>query len=563
MHVKCSFLFITPALMHLCIYVNVSQQNHQWRETVKLRRSTPPLSDQHKPISEPMEGPVLTESEVWKVGSGTSTSINTDDYSPLMNDKVTDENPGTAVQKEICGSIQEKPDQEVTSDQIKSEIPHEQQLEEDLSSTQTAVESDESPAIACQQEKSVNQAEEPVGKMCLPSGQQNQDQEITILVTNHDCILEDEEDEEFWEQKTYSCPAEPETVSSVKGEGVTEEESLDGSIVVANVIEVSQVQKTSVISHVSTEQNTTNEKTRLPGDPGDSSNETNSISKGSSTPQKTDASSTGMKMKVCSLKDQSTKPEDVEVKLKKTESTESKDSGRPLKDTLTLTRSPGRTQTVQTQVSLEVMYQSVATSPMTPQEGSGAFLFPSTFGKLANKSSTDVSQTKDAEMQVGIQVEYCSVATAPMTPISLTAPEAIPEPEPRIGVTPEVPEPVQEVSWDEKGMTWEVYGAVVEVAVLGSAIEKHLEKQVKKQKKPPLALPSPTDALPANPTETSMSMPSSPSPTSHLGESSLAKGQSEEKTVQSGRRRQNHFRQCFRNIRRPSCCSRSSQDEEN
>ncbi|XP_043113667.1 G protein-regulated inducer of neurite outgrowth 1 [Puntigrus tetrazona] len=510
-----------------------------------------------------MEGPVLTESEVWKVGSGTSTSINADDYSPLMNDKVTDENPGTAVKKETCGSIQEQPDQEVTSDQIMSVIPHEQHLEEELSSTQTAVESDPPPAM-CQKERSVNQAEEPADKMCS-SGQQNLDQEITILVTNHDCTLEDEEEEEFGEQKTSSFPAEPETVSSIKGEGVTEEESLDGSVVVANVIEVSQVQKTSVISHESTEQNTTNEKPRLPEESRYSSNETNSGSKGSSTPQKTDtASSTAMEVNDCSLKDQPAKPKDVEVNLKKTESTESKDSGRPLQDTLTLARSPGRTQTVQTQVSLEVMYQSVATSPMTPPEGSAAFLFPSTFGKLANKCSTDVAQTKDVEMQAGFQVEFRSVATAPMTPIILTAPEVIPEPEPRIGVTPEeVPEPVQEVSWDEKGMTWEVYGAVVEVAVLGSAIQKHLEKQVKKQKTKPLDLPSPTDAPPANPTETSMSMPSSPPPTSDLGESSLEKGQSEEKMEQSGRRRQNHFRQWLRNIRRPSCCSRPHQDEEN
>ncbi|XP_016295494.1 G protein-regulated inducer of neurite outgrowth 1-like [Sinocyclocheilus anshuiensis] len=528
-----------------------------------------------------MEGPVLTESEVWKVGSETSTSINTNDrsidYLPLMNDNITDENlskasenPGTTVQEEICGSIQEQPDQEVTSDQIKSVIPHELRLEEDLSSSQTADESDEPPAAACKQERCVNQAEDPADKMCLASGLHNLDQEITILVTNHDCTLEDEEDEEFEEQKTSSCPVEPETVSSVEGGGATEEESLDGSIVVVNVIEVSQVQKTSVISHASTEQNTTTDEPRLPGDSGESSNETNSGSKGSSTPQKTDASSTGTNTKasleVCSPKDQPTKPEDVEVKLlKKTKSAETKDAGRPLQDTLALTRSPGRTQHVQTQVSLEVMYQSVATSPMTPPEGSTTFLFPSTFGKLANKCSTEVAQTKDAELQVGLQVELRSVATAPMTPIVLTPPEVIPEPEPRVRVTPEeeVPEHVQEVSWDEKGMTWEVYGAVVEVTVLGSAIQKHLEKQVKKQKKQPLALLSPADALPANPTETSMTMPSSPPPTSDLGEISLAKGQSEEKTVQSGRRRQNNFRQWFRNIRRPSCCSRPRQDEEN
>ncbi|KAF3838115.1 hypothetical protein F7725_009883 [Dissostichus mawsoni] len=61
-------------------------------------------------------------------------------------------------------------------------------------------------------------------------------------------------------------------------------------------------------------------------------------------------------------------------------------------------------------------------------------------------------------------------------------------------------EPVQEVSWDEKGMTWEVYGAVVEVAVLGSAIQKHLEKQVKKQK-PSMPPPPPLNpsAVPLSP----------------------------------------------------------------
>ncbi|XP_077103333.1 G protein regulated inducer of neurite outgrowth 1 [Siphateles boraxobius] len=531
-----------------------------------------------------MEGPVLTESEVWKVGSGTSSSLNMDDrsidYSPLMNNTITDvnlskasENPGTSIQEEICGSIQEQLDPEVTSDQIESVIPHEQRLEEDLPSTQTAVERNKPPE-SCKQERCVNRAEEPTDKICLPFGRQNLDQEInqeiTILVTNHDCILEDEEDEEFGEQKTSNCPTEPETVSSIEGGGATEEENLDGSIVVVNMIEVSQVQKTSVISNASTEQNTTNEEPRLPGDPGDNSNDTNSGRKGSSTPQKTDASSThantraSVEVNVCSLKDQPTQPKDEEVKLEKIESTDSRNAVRPAQETLGVTRSPGQAQHVQTQVSLEVMYQSVATSPMTPPEGSAAFIFPSTFGKLANKCSTEVAQTKDAELQVGLQVEVRSVATAPMSPITLTAPEVIPEPEPRIGVVPEeTPEPVQEVSWDEKGMTWEVYGAVVEVAVLGTAIQKHLEKQVKKLNKQPLALPAPTDDLPTDLTETSTTMPSSPPPMPEPSESSPAKEQREEVTVQSGRRRQNHFRQWFRNVRRPSCCSRPRQDEEN
>ncbi|MBN3295867.1 GRIN2 protein, partial [Amia calva] len=39
--------------------------------------------------------------------------------------------------------------------------------------------------------------------------------------------------------------------------------------------------------------------------------------------------------------------------------------------------------------------------------------------------------------------------------------------------------PVKEVMWDAEGMTWEVYGASVDPEVLGLAIQKHLELQIK------------------------------------------------------------------------------------
>lgn len=39
--------------------------------------------------------------------------------------------------------------------------------------------------------------------------------------------------------------------------------------------------------------------------------------------------------------------------------------------------------------------------------------------------------------------------------------------------------PVKEVKWDSEGMTWEVYGASVDPEELGSAIQKHLELQIK------------------------------------------------------------------------------------
>lgn len=39
--------------------------------------------------------------------------------------------------------------------------------------------------------------------------------------------------------------------------------------------------------------------------------------------------------------------------------------------------------------------------------------------------------------------------------------------------------PVKEVKWDAEGMTWEVYGASVDPEELGSAIQRHLELQIK------------------------------------------------------------------------------------
>uniref|UniRef100_A0A3Q4MW94 G protein-regulated inducer of neurite outgrowth C-terminal domain-containing protein n=1 Tax=Neolamprologus brichardi TaxID=32507 RepID=A0A3Q4MW94_NEOBR len=186
---------------------------------------------------------------------------------------------------------------------------------------------------------------------------------------------------------------------------------------------------------------------------------------------------------------------------------------------------------IRTQVSLEVVQcQSVATSPMTPPEGDQAFYFPTSFGKCGAVGTG----TKDAELQVGQQVEFRSVATAPMTPRTptiMTFPQVMKEPKsnPR--------EKVQEVSWDEKGMTWEVYGAVVEVAVLGSAIQKHLEKQVKKQKRQSSMPPPP----PLNP--------------------SGRAGRRGEHDGKAGRRRRNPFRLLMENMQQPHCCSRAHTTE--
>ncbi|XP_028315582.1 G protein-regulated inducer of neurite outgrowth 1 [Gouania willdenowi] len=242
---------------------------------------------------------------------------------------------------------------------------------------------------------------------------------------------------------------------------------------------------------------------------------------------------------------------------------------------------------IRTQVSLEVVQcQSAATSPMTPPEGEQAFYFPSSVGK----SVTIGTETRDAELQVGQEVEFRSVATAPMTPrtpVATTFPDIRKESSVEEKIVEEeekkdakdgtsmkegecseskenetaedmaqetdeekCEEPVQEVNWDEKGMTWEVYGAVVEVSVLGSAIQKHLEKQVKKQKMPP--------PPPLNPSATPLT------PEAVQGGSGSGKGRASKRGKQDnkvGRRRRNPFRQLMENMQQPHCCSRAHTTE--
>ncbi|XP_071387596.1 GRIN2-like protein [Centroberyx affinis] len=268
---------------------------------------------------------------------------------------------------------------------------------------------------------------------------------------------------------------------------------------------------------------------------------------------------------------------------------------------------------IRTQVSLEVVQcHSVATSPMTPPEGDHAFYFPNSLGR----SGAVGAETKDAELQVGQQVEFRSVATAPMTPKTPTITafpeirkeESIEEKtveeeeeedkDKKESVTTERPEdkeevlieqeklikeekadeaatekkeekeisketseeeceekseePVQEVSWDEKGMTWEVYGAVVEVAVLGSAIQKHLEKQVKKHRKQ-ASLPPPP---PLNPS----AMPLASASAQGCSGKSRA-GKRGERDGKVSRRRRNPFRLLLQNMQQPHCCSRAHTTE--
>ncbi|KAM9311640.1 G protein-regulated inducer of neurite outgrowth 1 [Gastrophryne carolinensis] len=157
------------------------------------------------------------------------------------------------------------------------------------------------------------------------------------------------------------------------------------------------------------------------------------------------------------------------------------DSSRPPE---TLMGAKPQCHSVGVQVDCIVQCASIAISPM-PMDGAGSFLFHTDGVNQASSMcshSVEKPEMKDAEMQVSIPVETRSIATDPMTPR-----EKSPRPsQPEIQVKetkPSHPEPVREVSWDEKGMTWEVYGASMEVEVLGMAIQKHLEKQIEEHGK--------------------------------------------------------------------------------
>ncbi|XP_075065237.1 G protein-regulated inducer of neurite outgrowth 1 [Mixophyes fleayi] len=188
-------------------------------------------------------------------------------------------------------------------------------------------------------------------------------------------------------------------------------------------------------------------------------------------------------------------------------------------------------QDVGIQVDTTTQCTSIAVSPIIPLQGSCSFVFHS---EGINQASTVCSHLqekplmKDAEMQVCFPVETRSIATDPMTPRG-KSPQAS-YPEVRVKEAKAVhPEPVREVSWDEKGMTWEVYGASMEVEVLGMAIQKHLEKQIEEHGRQKVMTPQST-----------------------RGSSVRGAAVKSESKRQPGA-----FRGIFHSVRRPRCCSRS------
>ncbi|NXT82107.1 GRIN1 protein, partial [Zapornia atra] len=187
------------------------------------------------------------------------------------------------------------------------------------------------------------------------------------------------------------------------------------------------------------------------------------------------------------------------------------------------------TQDTGTQVDSRASLVSVALSPMSPPGGAAAFTFPKRELGSAAPPRLEPSK-KDAEMQVSMPVETRSVATGPMTPVAKSPQASYPEVHVKGTVAEEAPEPIREVSWDEKGMTWEVYGASMEVEVLGMAIQKHLEKQIEEHGRQVVVTPQST----------------------RTGSIKGAPRKGEAK------RQPSVFRALLQNVRRPRCCSRTS-----
>ncbi|NXM32586.1 GRIN1 protein, partial [Oxyruncus cristatus] len=188
------------------------------------------------------------------------------------------------------------------------------------------------------------------------------------------------------------------------------------------------------------------------------------------------------------------------------------------------------TQDMGTQVDSRASLVSVALSPMSPPGGAAAFTFPKR--EMGSAAPRLEPSKKDAEMQVSMPVEMRSVATGPMTPVAKSPQTSYPEVQVKgtvVEVVEEAPEPIREVSWDEKGMTWEVYGASMEVEVLGMAIQKHLEKQIEEHGRQVVVTPQSTRTG---------SVKGGP-----------RKGEA--------KRQPSVFRALLQNVRRPRCCSRT------
>lgn len=197
-------------------------------------------------------------------------------------------------------------------------------------------------------------SEGPTRRERFKSDLQQASQEITILVTNHESP-EREMDEVEWSGESDT---NPECMVP------SEEDSLDVSMVVADLIELSQMQHTCLISNSSEEQSASSGRNNLSKTDADGCGESHKEeTKPKSQQEMTDSEANKSQSVEGVISSDSEDPErsdktDSNVALKQAKSFEKRDSNGDLL--------PRQQQHIQTQVSLEVVCHSAATSPMTP-----------------------------------------------------------------------------------------------------------------------------------------------------------------------------------------------------
>ncbi|KAI7810752.1 G protein-regulated inducer of neurite outgrowth 3 [Triplophysa rosa] len=172
---------------------------------------------------------------------------------------------------------------------------------------------------------------------------------------------------------------------------------------------------------------------------------------------------------------------------------------------------------------------SITQDPITT---SGQAKLPAS--KLTLSQSDLSSQTNVPSTKPPSNITMDTPPTSSSTPQGKKAGASKPEPEKKKeeDEAAKQKKSVNDVVWDEQGMTWEVYGASVDPESLGFAIQSHLQCKIKEHEKLIIA------------------------------KTSLRKSLSSSPGKKKKRRHVNiNFRTMFQNIRRPNCCTRPSAQE--
>lgn len=161
-----------------------------------------------------------------------------------------------------------------------------------------------------------------------------------------------------------------------------------------------------------------------------------------------------------------------EKKAKETEGKGGIKSKDAAKSVSTMTGPEGMGKDVAVQVSDDLTGNGsvvMGTAALANQITGGASA--SDGGVVMRTDKAPLRQRPSSQYVCQIEIELCSqslTASGEAPPLAISGE----------GLRQEKVGPVQEVSWDEQGLTWEVYGAALDWQALGSAVQRHLQNQI-------------------------------------------------------------------------------------